>query len=400
MEFNFFSTQDLVEVEAKDIGTISKKLEDIRLMESRKSARLLNTDTDFSLLADFNIVEQRKLLKEVPSRRRLHSMSDFHDRKRQKSELDKIEKRRQRSERGKSSSIEVPSLTSQSRKRRTSESRAEVDSGYASSNGSGFFRSGDANVKECTAAMVLMNLSASPRDKLWLDDCGGLLTQTSPPSSGTTSPTTPRPSPANSFSHLPLDEDEEPYKRTKRSSVLFECTWRGCHQRDTCQDRIEQHVRQHLGLPEPGPESDRDYEEEFYYTEIEQDNSPPESLPELSPKQSAARPRQSDSINIVKKQEYVSILPQQFHKLGSSAPPEMQDSSEREHNVPSTSAALGDHIGMVRPSYEAPTTIYVVNSLQSAGTNSKPGTTFLNVPYSLQVRHFFMFTMYAVHCKE
>ena len=87
------------------------RLEDIRLMESRKSARLLNTDTDFSRLADFNIVEQvlkdpiilgiqeglligylslsskhdhfhfqRKLLKEVPSRRRLHSMSDFHDR--------------------------------------------------------------------------------------------------------------------------------------------------------------------------------------------------------------------------------------------------------------------------------------------------------------------------------
>ena len=27
-------------------------------MESRKSARLLNTDTDFSRLADFNIVEQ------------------------------------------------------------------------------------------------------------------------------------------------------------------------------------------------------------------------------------------------------------------------------------------------------------------------------------------------------
>ena len=87
----------------------STRLEDIRLMESRKSARLLNTDTDFSRLADFNIVEQvlkdriiigiqeglliahlslsskhfhfqRKLLKEVPSRRRLHSMSDFHDR--------------------------------------------------------------------------------------------------------------------------------------------------------------------------------------------------------------------------------------------------------------------------------------------------------------------------------
>ena len=79
-------------------GVISKKLEDIRLLESRKSARLVNTDTDFSLLADFNIVEQRKLAQEsvssaqVPpfmSRRRLHSMSDFLDRKRQKNQVER-----------------------------------------------------------------------------------------------------------------------------------------------------------------------------------------------------------------------------------------------------------------------------------------------------------------------
>ena len=383
--------QDLVDVDAKDIGKISKKLEDIRLMESRKSARLLNTDTDFSRLADFNIVEQRKLLKEVPSRRRLHSMSDFHDRKRQKSEMEKKEKRRQRSERGKSSTIDVPTLTSQSRKRRTSESRAEVDSGYASSYGSGFFRSGDdTNVKECTAAMVLMNLSASPRDK-WLEDCRDLLTESSP-SSNTSSPTTPRPSPANSFSYLPLDEDEEPSKRTKRSSVIFECTWRGCFQREKCQERIERHVRQHLGLPEPGPECDRDFEEEFYYTEIEHSddnsNSGSSGIGSASPEQYKGRADQSQSINIVQKQqEYVSILPH-FSKLGSSAPSEMQEAqlstaAEMQEPLASTSSALGDHIGMVRPSYEAPTTIYVVNSPNSL--NSKPGTTFFNVPYSLQV---------------
>ena len=154
-QVNSSLTQDIVEVEAKDVGIIYKKLEDIRLMESRKSARLIHTDTDFSLLADFNIVEQRKLLTEAPSRRRLHSMSDFHDRKRQKNEQERREtKRRQKSERGsiKSSSIDVPTLTSQSRKRRTSESRAELDSGYGSSFGSGFFKTGDDNLKDCTAA--------------------------------------------------------------------------------------------------------------------------------------------------------------------------------------------------------------------------------------------------------
>ena len=190
----------------KDVGLIVKKLEDIRLMESRKSARLVNTDTDFSLLADFNIVEQRKLAQEscgqpqVTSRRRLHSMSDFLDRKRQKNkEKDRREaKRRQRSERqsfksgpaSSTSSIEVPlSLTlTGSRKRRTSESRAEVDSGYGSSFGSGFFKTNEENLKECTAAMVLMNLSVSPRDK-WTDPASYFTSSGS--GSDSSPPTTP-----------------------------------------------------------------------------------------------------------------------------------------------------------------------------------------------------------------
>ena len=50
--------QDCVSVDIGDEAVISKRLEEIRLMESRKSARLVNSDTDFSLLADFNIVEQ------------------------------------------------------------------------------------------------------------------------------------------------------------------------------------------------------------------------------------------------------------------------------------------------------------------------------------------------------
>merc|ERR1719515_134692 len=130
----------------------------------------------------------------LSSRRRLHSMSDFHDRKRQKNiDQERREaKRRQRSERqmtksGLSTSIEVPGsgvsiLGSGSRKRRTSESRAELDSGYGSSFGSGFFKTNEENVKECTAAMVLMNLSVSPRDR-WRD--GGYSDISSPP------PTTP-----------------------------------------------------------------------------------------------------------------------------------------------------------------------------------------------------------------
>lgn len=388
-------SQDSVEVEAKDFGIIYKKLEDIRLMESRKSARLIHSDTDFSLLADFNIVEQRKLLTEVPSRRRLHSMSDFHDRKRQKNDQERKEiKRRQRSERGaiKSSSIDVPTLTSQSRKRRTSESRAELDSGYGSSFGSGFLKSGDDNVKECTAAMVLMNLCVSPRDK-WKDPSSysqnfNLSGSNSSPgfSSDMSSPTTPRPSPANSLSHIHLDEDEEPYKRSKPNNVMYQCTWRGCNQTEYCQTMMERHVRNHLGLPEPPHGTDYEGEEDFYYTEVDYDETSEASensmdmIPEVSnvlhdEYESNNKPSgsQSQNIDIVapsyKRQEYVKILPN-FGKsitLASSAPSDFDFGKSFPH-------PLGDHIGMVRPSYEAPTTIYVVNTVQSGEVYSSPSS--------------------------
>ena len=38
-----------------DCETLLKKIEEVRLLESRKSARLINSDTDFSKLADLNI---------------------------------------------------------------------------------------------------------------------------------------------------------------------------------------------------------------------------------------------------------------------------------------------------------------------------------------------------------
>jgi hypothetical protein len=42
---------------------VKKKLDEVRLLESRKSARLIgHGNTDFSKLADFNIVHERKRL--------------------------------------------------------------------------------------------------------------------------------------------------------------------------------------------------------------------------------------------------------------------------------------------------------------------------------------------------
>ena len=382
----------------RDVGLIVKKLEDIRLMESRKSARLVNTDTDFSLLADFNIVEQRKLAQEsygqpqVSSRRRLHSMSDFLDRKRQKNaEKDRREaKRRQRSERqsfksgpaSSSSSIEVPlglSLSG-SRKRRTSESRAEVDSGYGSSFGSGFFKT-EENLKECTAAMVLMNLSVSPRDK-WTDPASYFTSSTS--NSSSSPPTTPRPSPAPSLTHIHLSEDEEPYKRSRPSParLLYQCTWRGCHQTETCQTEIERHVRKHLALPDPPPGTDYAGEEDFYYTELEVEEMTDTSMDILTEIDSGCSSSSNDGLDYCyqlnsppvrtvsertkERENFIKILPNtnSVTSLASSS-----SSSSPSSSVPSNlefgiSHPLGDHIGMVRPSYEAPT-IYVVNTVPS-----------------------------------
>lgn len=368
--------KNLVEVDAEEVGMVYKRLEDIRLLESRKSARLVNSDTDFSQLADFNIVEQRKLLNEKQSRRRLHSMSDFHDQKlRQKAKAERGEKRRQFSEKGlarTSGSIDVPNgLSGQSRKRRSSDSRTEVDSGYGSSYGSTLLSNTsfgpEDNLKECTAAMVLMNLCTSPRDNFWLN---GSPSSNSPP-------ITPRPSPAISPSNFSFNEDEEPSKKSKpNNSVIFQCTWRGCNQLESCQEKIECHVRQHLGRPEPVPGAERDFEEEFYYTELELEgeeaiigreevirNNANEILMEevsfieedIETSESFVNiPFDIQNETTCSKNDNLSIL-------ASSAPCSYGWNSEHI----SLSHPLGDHIGMAKPSYEAPTTFLVVNNVTS-----------------------------------
>merc|ERR1711976_881766 len=55
---------DQVHIQLLNFGPeVIKKLEDVRLLESRKSARLIgHGNTDFSKLADFNIVHERKRL--------------------------------------------------------------------------------------------------------------------------------------------------------------------------------------------------------------------------------------------------------------------------------------------------------------------------------------------------
>ncbi|KAJ8679771.1 hypothetical protein QAD02_015558 [Eretmocerus hayati] len=103
-------------------GTISltKRIDEVRLLESRKSARLADTDTDFARLADMGS-----------------------DRKR-----------------ASSNSIDVPHVIG-SRKRRPSSSN-DSERSY---NGNQLAESG-SYMDECSAAMVLMSLSTPPKNPL------------------------------------------------------------------------------------------------------------------------------------------------------------------------------------------------------------------------------------------
>ncbi|KAG7304476.1 hypothetical protein JYU34_011420, partial [Plutella xylostella] len=200
---------------------LKKRLDEIRLLESRKSARLADSDTDFARLADM-----------AGDRRRA------------------------------SATIEVPAHHMQgSRKRRPSSSG---DLGYGER---------DDMMNECNAALVLMSLSCSPnspRPSAW-----GGRSSVSPGASSSSGSSwrsgTPSPPPASSSfsdeSGIAIDYEDLHPRKKKINSVVFECTWRGCgHTTNSCAF-IEAHIRNtHLG---PKKEGESDHEEEFYYTERE-----------------------------------------------------------------------------------------------------------------------------------
>uniref|UniRef100_A0A0A9XSB4 Zinc finger protein 395 n=1 Tax=Lygus hesperus TaxID=30085 RepID=A0A0A9XSB4_LYGHE len=226
-----------------EVIEVKKKLEDVRLTESRKSARLQDQDTDYSRLADM-----------AGDRRRL------------------------------STSIDVPPVYG-SRKRRPSSSQEDKED----------------LMDECTAALVLMHLSCSPHSP------NGWVEQLSPAASlsdacswrsGTPSPPLSESGPSwlsASDEGIGLDDDFDELPKKKKAvspypsdesatRVVYQCRWPGCHvMKSTCQ-LIEAHVRNaHLG-PRNEREGDEDmegddHEEEFYYTEVEVGfTSPPPTL--------------------------------------------------------------------------------------------------------------------------
>ncbi|XP_052120306.1 zinc finger protein 395 isoform X2 [Frankliniella occidentalis] len=231
---------------------LKKRLDEVRLLESRKSARLADSDTDFARLADMGSGSERK--------------------------------------RASSHSIDVPAVQG-SRKRRPSSSQDEgVDSGLGLGLGLGDPR---GMMDECTAALVLMSLSCSPHSPGVNSGVSWSERLSPSPSSDACSwrsgtPSPPLSEPGSCYwaqgttdEGIVIDHFDDIPKKKKATRMVFQCTWPGCLYLTTTCASIESHVRNsHLGPrtasggPAPGADGEdgedmSDHEEEFYYTEVE-----------------------------------------------------------------------------------------------------------------------------------
>jgi len=351
---------------------LTVRLEDIRLLESRKSSRLSGqANTDFSKLADFNIVHERKRLN---SEKSSDGSEFFGSRKRRGSETLSEEEER--------SSGDEHARMAQRRGRRCQgvvrrkEGRRRGEEVERHTFPKLLGRTGSPIMTECTAAMVLMDLSGSPASRVshasgQSDASSG---QMSPSSSGVSSlgtswscpsptltppfplpPTeddpveallqlaqngreAPQPSTTSTGSTTieAMESDEgivsdqsnefEDKKRMKTEHVqtIYQCTWPGCQVRKELCDDIEAHVReQHLRRAAPANREEDDHEEEFYYTEID-----------------------------IPLQIYQPTNKAVCKKLVLS-PPEAQEASATSPNAP-PAPLLSDHMDMARPPHENP----------------------------------------------
>lgn len=241
-----FDSQDVIITLSDNDETLLKKIDEVRLLESRKSARLINSDTDFSKLADV-------------------SLSNSCDDKARKANNALT----------KSKAIEVPRSDyvqiAGSRKRRTSETLQDEEE----------------VMTECSAAMLLMKLSCSPQyntsnqygSSLPIFDSYGKPIYPNLPSpvdsSGASSFRSATPSPPLSSSTGTTDEgivrdisSSELRNKSNKPKIVYQCTYPGCRTAAVKSVRaIEAHVRrEHLNRSDDHPD---DGEEEFYYTEVD-----------------------------------------------------------------------------------------------------------------------------------
>jgi len=329
-----FESQDVI-LQINENETLLKKIEDIRLLESRKSARLVNSDTDFSKLADVNIsgnggsggYGSGNSSSGSGSGNLSSGGSSFHQTDRRKFAA--------ASARG-SGAIAVPNHRSDyvqiagSRKRRTSENIMDDEE----------------TMTECSAAMLLMKLSCSPMtsspNSLLLAAAAQAAAAAAqndnrPPSadssSGASSFRSSTPSPPLSSSAA---TDEGIVKDMDRSGrVLYQCTYRGCGEHHCSVRSIEAHVRKEHLLKEDPDRLLEEGEEEFYYNEIEAEDS---ITSKLLPQQLLLQQQQQQY-----QAHYFPIRARSYSSSSASSSVSQL-----------ASLSLVDHLDMARPAHEDP----------------------------------------------
>lgn len=196
---------------------LKRRVDEVRLWASRKSARLADSDTDFALLADFG------------------------------------------SEKRRSPIVDIPVSKNSGRKRRASPEICDLDV---------------SEMNECTAAMVLMSLSVSPKSPrlsansiCWSDH----MSEISSGSSELLSELNYTNSIGSLDEGIDMDEEADERRRRVHTHTVYKCTWPKCRMITSTCSAIERHVRTaHLGSSGSENDSDlSDHEEEFYYTELE-----------------------------------------------------------------------------------------------------------------------------------
>nr|XP_045592264.1 zinc finger protein 704-like isoform X2 [Procambarus clarkii] len=329
----------LISVVSPETGVrqdVKKRIEEIRLLECRKSARLADQDTDFAKLADMS--------------------TDRKDRK-------------------PSQTIDVPAPSGLQGSRKRRSSHCEED-----------------QMDECAAAMVLMKLSCSPRSPLmpdgvigespgssvssgvwsWVDGSSSSSSSSSrSPAhrSATPSPPLSESCPAGTIDDgLELDDtlfdDALPRKRRSSTRTMFKCTWTGCHEMTAASDAIERHIRStHLGREEVNSDhsesdsdDDDDHEEEFYWTEVEVNVAtwvdPCEPLvscviPAVTP------PAPPTALKLVSSPPTPAPTPNSSHTVGVASPSAAVHQSPPQYVQVSSPPTLS-HMDMARPPHEDP----------------------------------------------
>lgn len=296
----------------EDTLQVRKRVDEIRILESRKSSRLVDQDKDFARFADIGLTKAPAAAAAGVMASPLSAQQHQASSAAVASSISGLGRKR-----SVSNCIDVPHSFVKAQRRRKrhlsapgpGEDESVGPIGEVSSDTSSDEDEDDVEVMdEKMAALVLTTLSCSPVSPKVLNIPGNILHhgEGGPLSGSWTSGSSSywsgkseeimNESPASAVNYLrdpqsksatmnsPVDEGIELYdnfKKRNKVRIIYQCTWPGCVERRKSCPAIEKHVRQtHLG-PKPertNSDDSDDHEEEFYYTEIEMvESESPES---------------------------------------------------------------------------------------------------------------------------